>query len=127
MSRLWLALVALLSALSPPPSVALGTAPATEQEAPDDDDEGSTGERHARSTSGVDAVDARGRLAVAGLRVEDWIAQQGLSNDRAQATRAAFAGRLLWNLSTLREEGAVSEEEARHVRSFARWMLDRAV
>ena len=119
MSRLWIALVALLSALSPPPAEPLGGAPLTEQEAPDDED--ATSEPPAPSG----AQGARGRLAVAGLRIDDLIAQRALSPERAAATRAAFAGRLLWNLSTLREQGAVSPEEARHVRSFARWMLDR--
>ena len=119
MSRLWLALIALLSALSPPPVAAPGGPPPAEHQAESDDDDDDD------ATSHRTAGDARSRLARAGLEVEDRIARRRLSPERAAATRAAFAGRLLWNLSTVRAQGAVSSEEERHVRSFARWMLDR--
>ena len=122
MSRLWLALVALLSALSPPAAASLESAPLAALDADDDvdDDEKTPYARGGPSTEG-----ARTRLARAGVEVEDWIARRQLSRRDADSARAAFAGRLLWNLSTLREQGAVSANEERDVRSFARWMLDR--
>lgn len=117
MSRVWFALVALLSTFLPLGTAAAAAPPTAERLL----EEGADADRPAAAPA---APRTTARLEAARRRVEAHIAGRRLTPREAARARVAFVSRLLGHLGDALASGAVTKEEEREVRAFARAMLD---
>jgi hypothetical protein len=120
MSRLWPAIVALVSAFSSPLLVPTAAPTPVESEAPDEGDDDDR-----KAPRSIFRADVRNRLERARENVEGRIAARGLAPAEARAARAEFGRRLLANLAPLQADDAISDEDASEVRRFARSLVGR--
>lgn len=120
MSRVWFALVALLSTFLPLGTAVAAVAPPPPAERALEDVADADNDPAAASP----APRATARLEAARQRVEAHIAEKRFTPRQAARARVEFVARLLGNLGAALASGDVTKEQEREVRAFARAMLD---